>query len=60
MFAIGNGGNAGQLTLNFKRVRGKVAVKTCAGRGAPAANNGKGGEGRTSYSVTHNTRLLVP
>ena len=55
----GNGGNAGHLTLYInKQVRGEVALKTCAGKGAPAANNGKGGEGKTPSSINHDSRLL--
>jgi len=59
VFAQGNGGNAGHLTLYVnKRVRGKVALKTCAGKGASAAINGKGGEGKTPSSNNHDSCVL--
>ncbi|KAL9964361.1 hypothetical protein ACROYT_G027992 [Oculina patagonica] len=39
----GDGGNAGHLTLYVKRIRGNMVLKTCPGKGAPAAINGAGG-----------------
>ncbi|KAL9964359.1 hypothetical protein ACROYT_G027990 [Oculina patagonica] len=41
----GDGGDAGHLTLYVKRVRGNMVMKTCPGKGAPAATNGAGGVG---------------
>lgn len=59
VFAKGNGGNAGHLALYVsKRVRGKVTLKTCAGKGAPAAINGKGGKGKTQSRIKHDSRLM--
>ncbi|KAL9982967.1 hypothetical protein ACROYT_G005082 [Oculina patagonica] len=40
----GNGGNAGRQTINVRKVRGKVELKTCRGTGGQAATNGVGGE----------------
>ena len=58
-FTKGNGGNAGHLTLYVnKQVRGKVTLKTCAGKGAQAAINGKGGKGNTLSRINHDGRLL--
>lgn len=41
----GNGGNAGRQSINVRRVRGKVDLKTCRGTGGAAASNGAGGAG---------------
>ncbi|KAL9982801.1 hypothetical protein ACROYT_G004906 [Oculina patagonica] len=41
----GNGGNAGSLTLHVRTVQGKAVMKSCPGKGGPAAVNGKGGAG---------------
>ena len=48
MLVTGDGGNAGQVTLHFKRVKGNMLLKTCPGKGAAAATNGAGGAGKKS------------
>ena len=43
----GNGGNAGGMTLRYRKQMGQTTLKTCGGTGAQPAQNGKGGKGKT-------------
>ena len=43
----GNGGNAGGMTLRYRKQMGQTTLKTCGGTGAQPAQNGKGGKGET-------------
>ena len=42
----GNGGNAGSVLFHVRRLEGNVWMKSCPGKGAPAAKKGEGGDGK--------------
>ena len=44
----GNGGNAGNVNIRYRTLKGGLKSKSCRGTGAQPANNGRGGEGKKS------------
>ena len=58
----GNGGDAGRQRLYFSKLRGKIELKTCRGKGGQAAKNGQGGAGKSHfflfYSIQAPLRLF--
>ena len=44
-FFLGNGGDAGQINLQYRKLNGQVQLRSCRGTGAEPATNGKGGKG---------------
>ena len=44
-FSTGNGGNAGSVTLHYRKLNGQIQSQVCGGTGAEPANNGQGGNG---------------
>ena len=43
---LGNGGKAGNVKIRWREIKGTVVLKSCGGKGAQAANNGKGAKGK--------------
>lgn len=43
----GKGGNAGRQTVYVRNFKGKLDLKTCAGKGSRGAKNGIGGVGKS-------------
>ena len=58
----GNGGDACRQRLYFSKLRGKIELKTCRGKGGQAAKNGQGGAGKSHfflfYSIQASLRLF--
>ena len=50
MSILGNGGNAGDIIFLYQRIEGRVQLTSCRGTGAPAARNGRGGNGKLTKS----------
>ena len=46
MFWLGNGGESGYLFLRANNINGEVTLRSCRGKGAVAAKNGRGGLGK--------------
>ena len=46
MMWSGDGGSAGVIIICARKINGKVIIGTCAGKGAVAARNGRGGKGK--------------
>ena len=46
MMWSGDGGSAGVIIIRARKINGKVIIGTCAGKGAVAARNGRGGKGK--------------
>ena len=43
----GDGGSAGMIIFRARKINGEVTIGACAGKGAFAARNGRGGKGKT-------------
>ena len=46
MMWSGDGGSAGVIIIRARKINGRVIIGTCAGKGAVAARNGRGGKGK--------------
>ena len=50
---LGNGGKAGNIKVRWREIKGTLVLKSCGGKGAPAANNGKGSKGNKVMVCCH-------
>lgn len=51
-FSSGNGGKAGNIKIRWNDIKGAVMLKSCGGKGAQPARNGKGSEGNIFQEFT--------
>ena len=52
MMWSGDGGSAGVVIFRARKINGEVTIGTCAGKGAAAARNGRGGKGKRKLETT--------
>ena len=52
MMWSGDGGSAGVVIFRARKINGEVRIGTCAGKGAAAARNGRGGKGKRKLETT--------
>ena len=53
MMWSGDGGSAGVVIFRARKINGEVTIGTCAGKGAAAARNGRGGKGKRKLETQH-------